>query len=319
MGLLDKGQRALPQAKKKMPYSSPIFILGMNVAEYDLDQAAKPHDTDQRLIPKKGEIVLILKNIEVIYSDVILVLKGVSLELDQGKIVALLGGNGAGKTTTLKAISGLLRTELGEITDGSIEFEGERLDKKNPEDIYKKGIVQVLEGRRLFDHLTVEENLKASAYATGSASLKDDAESVYGYFPRLKALGGQTAGYLSGGEQQMMVIGCGLMSHPKVMLLDEPSLGLAPLLVKEIFQIVSRINAEKSTAILLVEQNVMASLGIAEYGYIMENGRIVLDGPSGKLKDNEDVKEFYLGLSEVGARKSFRKVKHYRRRKRWLS
>jgi len=303
-----------------MPHSSPTFIPGMNVAGYGLVQAANRHNIYQGLIPnKKGEAVLILKNIEVIYSDVILVLKGVSLELDQGKIIALLGGNGAGKTTTLKAISGLVKTELGEVTDGTIEFEGEMLDKKNPEVIYKKGIVQVLEGRRLFDHLTVEENLKASAYATGCATFKEDAELVYGYFPRLKSLGGRTAGYLSGGEQQMMVIGCGLMSHPKVMMLDEPSLGLAPLLVKEIFQIVSRINTEEKTSILLVEQNVMRSLEIAEYGYIMENGRIVLDGPSSKLKENEDVKEFYLGLSEVGTRKSFREVKHYRRRKRWLS
>ncbi len=268
---------------------------------------------------KTGETVLILKNIEVIYSDVILVLKGVSLELDRGKIVALLGGNGAGKTTTLKAISGLLKTELGEVTDGSIEFEEERLDRKKPEEIYKRGIVQVLEGRRLFDHLSVEENLKASAYATGCSTFKEDVKVVYGYFPKLKSLGGRTAGYLSGGEQQMMVIGCALMSRPKVMLLDEPSLGLAPLLVKEIFQIIKRINSEKNTSILLVEQNVITSLDIAEYGYIMENGRIVLDGPSDKLKANEDVKEFYLGLSEVGTRKSFREVKHYRRRKRWLS
>ena len=263
--------------------------------------------------------MLSLKNIEVIYSDVILVLKGVSLQLDKGQIVALLGGNGAGKTTTLKAISGLLRTELGEVTDGSIEFEGKRIDKKSPEEIYKKGIVQVLEGRRFFEHLTVEENLKASAYATGLRHFKEDVKLVYQYFGKLESLRRRTAGYLSGGEQQMMLIGCALMAKPKAMLLDEPSLGLAPLLVKEIFQIVRRINAEEQAAILLVEQNVLASLEIAEYGYIMENGRIVLDGSSTKLKENEDVKEFYLGLSEVGTRKSYREVKHYRRRKRWLS
>ncbi|MBM3118064.1 MAG: ABC transporter ATP-binding protein [Chloroflexi bacterium] len=264
--------------------------------------------------------MLRLNNIEVIYHNVILVLKGVSLEVAPGKIVSLLGGNGAGKTTTLKAISGLLRTEVGEVTDGSIEFEGERIDRKNPEEIVKLGIVQVMEGRRLFDHLTVEENLKASAYVTGDgARLGKDLDLVYEYFPRLKDLRHNVAGYLSGGEQQMLVIGSSLMIHPKVVLLDEPSLGLSPKLVHEIFEIVQRINTEEKTAMLLVEQNVKAALSIAVYGYVMENGRVVLDGPAEKLRDNEDIKEFYLGLSQVGERKSYREVKHYRRRKRWLA
>jgi len=242
------------------------------------------------------------------------------MEVGPGKVVGLLGANGAGKTTTLKAISGLLRTEVGEVTDGSIEFEGVRIDKKNPEEIVKMGIVQVMEGRRLFEHLTVEENLIASAYITGDGGrLKQDLDSVYNYFPRLKDLCHQTSGYLSGGEQQMLVIGSALMTHPKLMLLDEPSLGLAPKLVREIFDIVRRINVEEGTSILLVEQNVKAALTIAEYGYVMENGRVVLDGPTEKLKDNEDIKEFYLGLSELGERKSYREVKHYRRRKRWLA
>ena len=264
--------------------------------------------------------MLRLNNIEVIYHNVILVLKGVSLEVAPGKIIALLGGNGAGKTTTLKAISGLLRTEVGEITDGSIEFEGERIDRKNPEEIVKLGIVQVMEGRRLFNHLTVEENLKASAYITGNgAKLKRDLDLVYGYFPRLKDLRNSTAGYLSGGEQQMLVIGSSLMIHPKVVLLDEPSLGLSPKLVREIFEIIQRINAEEKTSMLLVEQNARAALAIAEHGYVLENGRVVLDGPADKLRDNEDVREFYLGLSQVGEKKSYREVKHYRRRKRWLA
>jgi len=264
--------------------------------------------------------MLRLNNIEVIYHNVILVLKGVSLEVAPGKIVALLGANGAGKTTTLKAISGLLKTEVGDVTDGSIEFEGKRIDRKNPEEIVKLGIVQVMEGRRLFDHLTVEENLMASAYVTGDgARLKQDLDSVYEYFPKLKSLRRSTAGYLSGGEQQMLVIGSSLMIHPKVVLLDEPSLGLSPLLVREIFDIVRKINAEEQTALLLVEQNVMAALAIADHGYVMENGRVVLDGPADKLRDNEDIKEFYLGLSQVGEKKSYREVKHYRRRKRWLA
>ena len=269
--------------------------------------------------PKVG-YMLRLNNIEVIYHNVILVLKGVSLEVAPGKIVSLLGGNGAGKTTTLKAISGLLRTEVGDVTDGSIEFEGERIDRKNPEEIVKLGVVQVMEGRLLFEHLTVEENLRASAYVTGDGGrLRRDLDSVYGYFPRLKDLRHSVAGYLSGGEQQMLVIGSSLMIHPKVVLLDEPSLGLSPKLVHEIFDIIKKINAEEKTGMLLVEQNVRAALGIAEYGFVMENGRVVLDGPADKLRENEDIKEFYLGLSQVGEKKSYREVKHYRRRKRWLA
>jgi branched-chain amino acid transport system ATP-binding protein len=264
--------------------------------------------------------MLRLNSIEVIYSDVILVLKGVSLEVPEGKIISLLGANGAGKTTTLKAISGVLYTELGEVTDGSIEFDGMRIDGKAPEEIVQMGIVQVMEGRRMFEHLTVEENLRVGAYARKDReAILKDLESVYHYFPRLKDLRGHVSGYLSGGERQMLVVGRALMSSPKVMLLDEPSLGLSPLLVKEIFGIIKKINREEKTSILLVEQNANIALSTSDYGYIMENGRVVLDGPSPKLKENEDIKEFYLGLSQVGKRKSFREVKHYRRRKRWLS
>jgi branched-chain amino acid transport system ATP-binding protein len=263
--------------------------------------------------------MLKLNNIEVVYSDVILVLRGISLQVGQGQMVALLGPNGAGKTTTLKAISGLLRTELGEVTRGSIEFNGQRIDKMNPEEIVRLGIVQVMEGRRLFEHLTVEENLKVAAIVRGDgAVLKRDIEMVYHYFPRLKELRRQTSGYLSGGEQQMLVIGRALMAHPKLMLLDEPSMGLAPMLVREIFEIIKKINAEEKTSILLVEQNAHAALSIVDYGYVMENGRIVLDGPVEKLRDNEDIREFYLGLTQLGERKSYREVKHYKRRKRWL-
>jgi len=264
--------------------------------------------------------MLRLNNIEVIYSEVILVLKGVSLQVPEGRIVSLLGANGAGKTTTLKAISGVLYTELGKVTDGSIEFEGVRIDGKAPEEIVQMGIVQVMEGRRLFEHLTIEENLRVGAYARkDKKAIQQDMESVYGYFPRLKDLRSQVSGYLSGGERQMLVMGRALMSHPKVMLLDEPSLGLSPLLVKEIFEIIKKINREEKTSILLVEQNAKIALSTSDYGYIMENGRIVLDGYSQKLKENEDIKEFYLGLSHLGERKSYKEVKHYRRRKRWLS
>ncbi len=263
--------------------------------------------------------MLKLNNVEVIYNDVILVLKGVSLELPLGKTFCLLGSNGAGKSTVLKSISGLLHVELGEVTDGTVEFEGVRLDKQTPEEIAKLGIIQVLEGRRLFDHLTVEENLKVGSVVTGFANVAKHLELVYGYFSLLKDFRNRTAGYLSGGEQQMLVIGSALMSSPKIMLLDEPSLGLAPLLVKGIFKIIQRINTENKTSILLVEQNVKAALEISEYGYIMENGRIVLDGSTEKLIENEDVKESYLGLSDAGKKKSYRDVKHYRRRKRWLS
>jgi branched-chain amino acid transport system ATP-binding protein len=263
--------------------------------------------------------MLKVNNIEVVYSDVILVLRGVSLEVGEGSIVSLLGANGAGKTTTLKAISGLLGTELGEVTEGSIEFNGRRIDKLGPEAIVKLGIVQVMEGRRVLEHLTVEENLKVGAFARADrANIKRDLEMVYEYFPRLKEVRHATSGYCSGGEQQMLVMGRALMAHPKLMLLDEPSLGLSPVLVREIFQIIKRINAEEKTSILLVEQNAMAALEISDYGYVMENGRVVLDGPAPILRDNEDIKEFYLGLSQSGRRKSYREVKHYKRRKRWL-
>jgi len=263
--------------------------------------------------------VLRVNNIEVVYSDVILVLRGVSLQVEGGQIVAILGANGAGKTTTLKAISGLLSTELGEVQRGSIEFNGTRIDGRSAEEIVRLGIVQVIEGRRLFTHLTAEENLLVGALARkDSAAVKRDLEMVYHYFPRLKDLRRNVSGYLSGGEQQMLVIGRGLMGRPSLMLLDEPSLGLAPLLVEEIFDVVRRINAEEGTSILLVEQNARAALDVVDYGYVMENGRVVLDGPAEALRENEDIKEFYLGLTSLGKRKSYRDVKHYKRRKRWL-
>ncbi|MBM3166989.1 MAG: ABC transporter ATP-binding protein [Chloroflexi bacterium] len=264
--------------------------------------------------------MLRLNNIEVIYSNVILVLKGVSLEVPAGKIVSLLGANGAGKTTTLKAISGLLYTEDGEVTDGSIEFEGVGINRLSPEQIVRMGIVQVMEGRRLFEHLTVEENILTGAYIRhDGAAIKTDLERVYGYFPRLKDLRGRTSGYLSGGERQMLVTGKALMSRPKLMLLDEPSLGLSPKLAREIFHIVRGINEEEKTTILLVEQNARAALNLAQHGYVMESGRIVMEGPADSLRNNEDIKEFYLGLSKIGQRKSYREVKHYKRRKRWLA
>ncbi len=264
--------------------------------------------------------MLQLNNIEVIYSNVILVLKGVSLQVPPGKIVTLLGANGAGKTTTLKAISGVLRTELGEVTDGSIDFDGNRIDCMDPEAIVRLGIVQVMEGRRLFEHLTVEENLLVGAYPRSDGpGIREDLGKVFAYFPKLRDMRRSTSGYLSGGERQMLVMGRALMGRPKVMLLDEPSLGLSPLLVKEIFKIVRQINAQEGVSILLVEQNARLALKLSDHGYVMENGRIVLDGPSEKLQDNEDIKEFYLGLSEKGQRKSYREVKHYRRRKRWLA
>jgi len=263
--------------------------------------------------------MLTLSNVEVMYLNAILVLKGMSLEVPDGNIIALLGSNGAGKTTSLKAISGLLHTEEGEVTDGSIEFDSKRIDKMDPEDIVGLGVVQVMEGRRLFEHLTAEENLRIGAYLRHDGSnIRKDIELVYHYFPKLKLLRNKTSGYLSGGEQQMLVVGRAMMAHPKLMLLDEPSLGLAPLLVQEIYEIVQRFNAEEKTSILLVEQNAWAALSIAEYGYVMENGKVVLDGPADKLRENEDVREFYMGLSQVGERKSYREVKHYKRRKRWL-
>jgi len=262
--------------------------------------------------------VLRLNNVQVIYNEVILVLKGLSLEVPEGRIVALLGANGAGKTTTLKAISGLLKTEGGKVTDGSIEFMGRRIDGLDPEEICRRGIVQVMEGRRVLESLTVEENLKIGAYTRRDPDgVQRDMQMIYDYFPRLVERRTQLAGYLSGGEQQMLVIGRALMAKPRLLLLDEPSLGLAPLLVREIFDIIQRINVERGTTILLVEQNARIALGIAHDGYIMENGRIVFEGPAARLRGNDDVREFYLGLSEAGRRKSFREIKFYKRRKRW--
>ena len=264
--------------------------------------------------------LLEISNIEVKYMNVILVLKGVSLTLPEGGLVALLGSNGAGKTTTLNAISGLLLPEDGKVTEGTIVYDGKRIENGDPEDIAKQGISQVLEGRRILAHLTVEENLKAGAYVAGKNSdLKRDLEMVYNYFPKLESLRNQTSGYLSGGEQQMMVVGRSLMAHPRSIMIDEASLGLAPLLQQEIYSIVSKINKEEKVSILLVEQNARAALSISDYAYILENGRIVLDGPSSELVNNEDVKEFYLGVGTSGSRKSYREVKHYKRKRRWLN
>jgi branched-chain amino acid transport system ATP-binding protein len=264
--------------------------------------------------------MLKLNNVEVVYDRTVLVLRGVSFEVPKGQIVALLGSNGAGKSTTLKTISGILKPERGEVTAGTIEFNGVRIDHREPAEIVKMGIAQVMEGRRVFEHLTAEENLIAGAHTrTDRGQISKDLDLVNEYFPRLAERKGVKAGYLSGGEQQMLAIGRGLMSRPNLMLLDEPSLGLAPLLVEEIFEIVQRLNQQEGVTVLLVEQNAAMALTIAHHGYIMENGRIVLDGAAHMLRNNEDIKEFYLGLSEVGARKSYRDVKHYRRRKRWLS
>ena len=263
--------------------------------------------------------MLRLNNIEVIYSDVILVLKGLSLEVPQGQIVALLGANGAGKTTTLKAISGLLKTENGQVTSGSVELMGRRIDGMEPDRICRLGVLQVMEGRKVLESLTVEENLRIGGYTRRDPrGVERDFQMVYEYFPRLVERRHQLAGYLSGGEQQMLVIGRALMAQPQLLLLDEPSLGLAPLLVREIFGIIQKINTEHGTTCLLVEQNAQIALGIAHYGYIMENGRIVLDGPAETLRGNEDVREFYLGLSAAGRRKSFKDLKFYKRRKRWV-
>jgi branched-chain amino acid transport system ATP-binding protein len=264
--------------------------------------------------------LLSVNNIEVIYDRVILVLKGVSLQVDEGGIVALLGANGAGKSTTLKAISGLLRTERGEVTKGSVAFMAEVIHRRDPAEVVRRGIVQVMEGRRVFEHLTVEENLLTGAYTRRNGrSVRDDLDLVYGYFPRLRERRGVMAGYISGGEQQMLAIGRALMAQPRLMLLDEPSMGLAPMLVAEIFEIVTRLNRDEKVAVLLAEQNAAMALQVAQYAYVMENGRVVLDGDRSTISENEDVKEFYLGLSGVGQRRSYRDVKHYRRRKRWLS
>lgn len=266
--------------------------------------------------------MLTLNNIEVVYSDVIQVLSGVSLNVPQGAIVALLGANGAGKTTTLRAISGLLQSQDGEVTRGSIEYMGRRIDALPANKIVRMGLIQVLEGRRLFQHLTVEENLivgfvpRQSAQSTDG--LRKNLERVYSFFPHLQKLQHRTSGFLSGGEQQMLVIGRAMMAHPELMMLDEPSLGLAPLLVSEIFRVIKKMSREEGTSILLVEQNARIALSVADHAYVMDNGRIVLDGPSKQLAANEDVKEFYLGLTQLGERKSYRDVKHYKRRKRWL-
>ena len=263
--------------------------------------------------------LLTVNNIEVIYDHVILVLKGVSLEVPEGGIVALLGANGAGKSTTLKAISNLLGAERGEVTKGSIECLGVRVDQLSPNELVRLGVIQVMEGRRCFEHLTVEENLLTGAYTRrdGQANVLADLEKVYHYFPRLKERRTAQSGYTSGGEQQMTAIARALMANPKMILLDEPSMGLAPQLVKEIFEIVRDLNEKEGVSILLAEQNTMAALKIADYGYILETGRVVMDGDAESLRENEDVKEFYLGLSS-GGRRSYRDVKHYRRRKRWL-
>ncbi|MFH1058540.1 MAG: ABC transporter ATP-binding protein [Pseudomonadota bacterium] len=265
--------------------------------------------------------LLSVNNIEVIYDDVILVLKGLSLQVDEGQIVALLGANGAGKSTTLKAISGLLKTEEGEVTDGAIVFDGVKINGMEAERIVRLGVFQVMEGRRVFEDLTVRENLIAAAHTQrcNRTELERRIEKVYHYFPRLKEREPGLAGYLSGGEQQMLVIGRGMMARPKLMMLDEPSLGLSPLLVGEIFEIIVKLNQELNTTILLVEQNARMALNIAHHGYIMENGKIVLDDTTEKLKNNEDVKRFYLGMTDMGTKRSYRDVKHYKRRKRWLT
>jgi branched-chain amino acid transport system ATP-binding protein len=264
--------------------------------------------------------ILAVNNIEVVYDHVILVLKGVSLDVPRGGIVALLGANGAGKTTTLKAISNLLHSERGEVTKGSIVFDGEEVQKSSPNELVRRGCIQVMEGRQCFGHLTVEENLLTGAFTRrdGNAAIKRDLEVIYGYFPRLKERRNSMAGYTSGGEQQMCAVGRALMSKPKMILLDEPSMGLAPQIVEEIFEIVQALNEKEGVSFLLAEQNTNMALKYAQYGYILENGRVVLDGEAKTLRENEDVKEFYLGVAE-GKRKSFREVKHYKRRKRWLA
>jgi branched-chain amino acid transport system ATP-binding protein len=274
-------------------------------------------------VPKPAaaeQAYLSINNIEVIYNHVILVLKGVSLKVDKGRIVALLGANGAGKTTTLKAISNLLRAERGEVTKGTIEFDGKRVDALTPGDLVKLGVCQVMEGRHCFQHLTVEENLLTGAYTRGVSrvDVRRDLDLVYTYFPRLRERRDSQSGYTSGGEQQMTAIGRALMAQPKMILLDEPSMGLAPQLVEEIFEIVKSLNKKEGVSFLLAEQNTNIALRFADYGYILENGRVVMDGEAQRLRENDDVKEFYLGVS-TGGRKSFRETKFYRRRKRWLS
>lgn len=284
-------------------------------------RSARPLSAGGRPATSTGAPPLLrLNNVEVRYDDVILVLRGLSLEVADGGIAALLGSNGAGKTTTLRAISGLLHVEDGEVADGSIVFDGEEIHETAAHRIVEKGVFQVLEGRRVFEHLTVRENLLAGAHARRGRGVAVEAEleRVFAYFPRLAERRRQTAGHLSGGEQQMLALGRALMARPRLMLLDEPSLGLAPILVESIFEIVERINREEGVTILLVEQNARLALSVADYGYVMESGRVVLEGAAAELRANEDVKEFYLGLGDSG-RRSYRDVKHYRRRKRWLS
>src|SRR3954454_6907988 len=285
----------------------------MTIATVTMDVAKLPENA--AVAP-----LLAVNNIEVIYNHVILVLKGVSLAVSERGIVALLGANGAGKTTSLKAISNLLRAERGEVTKGSISFAGERIERSDAADVVRRGLIQVMEGRHCFAHLTVEENLLTGAYTRrdGRAAIAADLERIYAYFPRLKALRQAIAGYTSGGEQQMVALGRALMARPRLVLLDEPSLGLAPQLVEEIFEVVARLNADTGVAFVIAEQNTNIALRYAEYGYILENGRVVMDGSATALRENEDVKEFYLGISAAG-RKSYRDVKFYRRRKRWLA
>ncbi|MEM9099161.1 MAG: ABC transporter ATP-binding protein [Pseudomonadota bacterium] len=268
----------------------------------------------------KTETLLDVNNVEVIYNHVILVLKGVSLQVPKGGITALLGGNGAGKTTTLKAVSNLLHSERGEVTKGTISYRGQLIAELNPAELVKRGVIQVMEGRHCFEHLTVEENLMTGAYTRtdGRGAIAADLEKVYTYFPRLRERRKSQAGYTSGGEQQMTAIGRALMSAPETILLDEPSMGLAPQLVEEIFEIVKSLNEQEGVSFLLAEQNTNVALRYAHYGYILESGRVVMDGPATELRENPDVKEFYLGMSDQG-RKSFREVRSYRRRKRWLS
>ena len=270
--------------------------------------------------PAAPEPILAINNIEVVYNHIILVLKGISLSVPEGGIVALLGANGAGKTTTLKAVSNLLRAERGDVTKGSIRFKGDRVERLTPNEMVRRGCIQVMEGRHCFGHLTVEENLLTGAFTRrdGRGAVMADLDRVYAYFPRLKERRGAQAGYTSGGEQQMCAIGRALMSRPRMILLDEPSMGLAPQITQEIFDIVAELNAREKVSFLLAEQNTNLALRYASYGYILESGRVVLDGEARALRENEDVKEFYLGISTAG-RRSFRAVKHYRRRKRWLA
>jgi branched-chain amino acid transport system ATP-binding protein len=281
---------------------------------------ALPRERSTEAVSRTQAPLLDVNGIEVIYNHVILVLKGVSLQVPEGGIVALLGANGAGKTTTLKAVSNLLFAERGEVTKGHIHLAGERVDRLNPSELVKRGVIQVMEGRHCFGHLTVEDNLLTGAYSrrASRSDIRADLEKVYGFFPRLKQRRGSLAGYTSGGEQQMTAIGRALMARPRMILLDEPSMGLAPQIVEEIFEIVRNLNSSERVSFLLAEQNTMVALRFADFGYILENGRVVMEGSAESLSGNEDVKEFYLGISS-GARRSFREVKHYRRRKRWLA